>query len=391
LSRLEAEVARPAHVAHVFTAGQSIVLLHDDLSDLVARGVRVSTISGPPTSPANLPMPAGVEHHSIDRLTRRFAPGDDARALLELHRLLRGLAPDVVHTHTPKAAMLGRLAGRTARVPVVVNTCRGLPVPERPRRPTHLAYLAVEAAAGLLSDREFYLSGGDEQLVGWLHRRRDVVVGSGIDLGRFSFDPEARREVRAELGIDPEDLVVGAVGRRVADKGLWEFAAAARALSDKAIFVWIGPDDPDKADAVAEDLAGVRFLGNRADIERVLCSLDVFALPTYREGFSRSGMEAAATGLPIVTTEIRGTAGLGRHGAELLRVPVGDRPALREAIASLLDDEALRKEMGEAARARALTSYDARRVSATYVANYDALARRRDLDWEMGDSTDVGR
>jgi glycosyltransferase involved in cell wall biosynthesis len=381
------EMTRSPHVVHLFTAGQSIVLLHDDLADLVARGAMVSVISGASTSPANLSMPDGIVHHTIPQLSRRVAPSGDLGALVEIHRLLRHLQPDVLHTHTPKAGLLGRIAGRTARVPVVVNTCRGLPVSERPSRPHELAFLALEASAGLLSDREFYLSEGDEHLVGWCHPHRNVIVGSGIDLDRFGFDPEARRAVRAELGLAPDALVVGGVGRRVADKGLREFATAAAALRDRATFVWIGPDDPEKADAISEDLASVRFLGNRSAIERIYSALDVFALPTHREGFSRSGMEAAATGLPIVTTQIRGTAGLGRDGVELLRVPVGDELALTDAIRSLLDDPELRRSIGANARVRALGFYDAQRVAAIYVAHYNAVSHRRRLGWQVGEAT----
>jgi glycosyltransferase involved in cell wall biosynthesis len=114
----------------------------------------------------------------------------------------------------------------------------------------------------------------------------------------------------------------------------------------------------------------------------VYAALDVFVLPSYREGFSRSGMEAAASGVASVLTDIRGCREVGRHEQSLLLVPPGDAAALTEAIGRLLVDDGLRARLGRAARTRALGEFDQRGVADASLETYAAVARRRGLGWE---------
>jgi glycosyltransferase involved in cell wall biosynthesis len=192
--------------------------------------------------------------------------------------------------------------------------------------------------------------------------------------------------LRAELGIADDELLVGGVGRRVAEKGIAEYAAAARALAGKATFVWVGPDDPDKPDALAEAEHGVRFLGSRDDMPAVYSALDVFVLPSYREGFSRSGMEAAACGLAMVLSDIRGCREVGTHERELLLTPPGDSDALTAALDRLLVDPALRDRLGSAAAERAAREFDQLDVAAVSLLTYEAVARRKGLGWTRQDA-----
>jgi glycosyltransferase involved in cell wall biosynthesis len=143
----------------------------------------------------------------------------------------------------------------------------------------------------------------------------------------------------------------------------------------------VGPSDEDKPDAVADVAEGVAFLGGRDDMARLYAALDVFVLPSHREGFSRSAMEAAATGLPMVLTDIRGCREVARHGLEGLLVPPGDPAALAAALETLLVDPQLRAALGAAARRRALSEFDQRAVARISRATYEAVARRRGLGW----------
>ena len=179
------------------------------------------------------------------------------------------------------------------------------------------------------------------------------------------------------------NLLVGGVGRMVAEKGMAEYAFAARELGHRARFIWIGSQDPDKSDALKGELAGVRLLGSRDAMEAVYPALDVFALPSYREGFSRSGMEAAACGVATVLSDIRGCREVGAHERELLLVPPRDPEALTAAIGRLLEDTTLRVRLGKAARARALTHFDQRAVAAASLETYAAVARRKRLGWNV--------
>jgi glycosyltransferase involved in cell wall biosynthesis len=145
----------------------------------------------------------------------------------------------------------------------------------------------------------------------------------------------------------------------------------------------VGPDDPAKADALADGEDGIEFLGERRDMPAVYAALDIFVLPSYREGFSRSAMEAAASGLPMVLSDIRGCREIGRDGTELRLVPPADSAALRAAIAELLGDAELRQRLGSAARERALAAFDQREVAMASITTYRAVADRRRLGWSL--------
>ena len=279
--------------------------------------------------------------------------------------------------------MLGRVLGRLGRVPVVVNTCHGLWTSPADRASRRFAVVGTEAVAGRFSHAELYQNDTDRRtLARWVGSARQRTVGNGVDLQRFRPDPDARRRVRAELGVGDDELLVVGVGRLVAEKGVGEYAAAARALAGTARFVWVGPADEDKPDAVRDAQDGIELLGSRTDMPAVYAAADVFVLPSYREGFSRSGMEAAATGVASVLSDIRGCREVGEHERSLLLVPPRSPEALTEAVGRLLVDADLRARLGAAARDKALADFDQRAVAATSIATYAAVARRRGLGWE---------
>jgi glycosyltransferase involved in cell wall biosynthesis len=147
--------------------------------------------------------------------------------------------------------------------------------------------------------------------------------------------------------------------------------------------VWVGPDDPDKPDAVGADEAGIEYLGERLDMPAIYGALDVFVLPSYREGFSRSGMEAAACGVASVLSDIRGCREVGANEREVLLVPPGDPAALTSAVERLLLDAPLRSRLARNARDRAQAEFDQRAIARTSLEAYAAVARSKGLDWQV--------
>lgn len=383
-TRLTGPGGRPLRLAHLTTVDMSLaLLLRTELQEDVAHGFEVFGISAPGDYVTAVES-WGVTHVPLRSLTRSWDLRGDAAASRELLAALRSLRLDILHTHNPKTGVLGRLLGRAAGVPVVVNTCHGLWLRPGDRLARKAFVLGAEAIAGRASHAELYQNADDQQTLrravpGW----RSRVVGNGVDLTRFVPDPTGRAAVRAEWGVEPDELLVGGVGRRVAEKGIREYAEAARALAGKARFVWVGPDDEDKADALTGAEAGVEFVGSRSDMPAVYSAFDVFVLPSYREGFSRSAMEAAACGLPMVLSDIRGCREIGAHERHLLLAPAGDGAALTESVGRLLTDEALRTRLGTAARERAAQAFDQRAVAQVSIDTYAAVARRRGLGWEM--------
>jgi len=373
---------RPPRIAHLTTVDMSLaLLLATELTVDVERGFDVFGISAPGPYVERVEA-LGVTHVPLPALTRSWSLRSDLSAARQVAAALRKLDLDVLHTHTPKAGVLGRVLGRLSRVPVVVNTCHGLWIKDGDGRLKRAVVIGLEGVASRFSHAELFQNADDRAALRWaVPDRKARVVGNGVDLDRFRFDPVGRDRLRTEWGIGADEVLVGGVGRRVAEKGIVELGAVARSLAGQARFVWVGPPDDDKPDALAGDEAGIEFPGPQDDMPAVYSSFDVFVLPSHREGFSRSAMEAAACGRPMVLTDIRGCREIGRDGEELLLVPPHDAEALGAAVRTLVGDPALRDRLGDAAAARASAAFDQRAVAAASLAAYRRVAGRKGLAW----------
>jgi glycosyltransferase involved in cell wall biosynthesis len=378
-------------VVHVTTSDISLaLLLGPQLRAFADAGMEVIGASAPgPYVPELTAL--GIAHEPLRHATRALDVGQDILALGELVRLFRRLRPDIVHTHNPKPGLYGRLAARLAGVPVVVNTVHGLYATEDDGWLRRGVVYGLERTASVCSQAELVQSEEDVEMLRRLHvpEGKLVLLGNGVDLERF-VPPAGADDVtraRASLGVAPQQVVVGLVGRLVWQKGLRElFAAAAalRASQPEVVIVVVGPSDPDKADALgpddiaaAEALGNVVFTGGRDDVEQLYHGFDIFVLPSYREGFPRSAMEAAASAVPVVATDIRGCRQAVDHGVTGLLVPVHDAEALAAAIGELAGDASRRGAMGRAARAKAEAQFDDRVVVETTLAVYERLLARR--------------
>lgn len=375
-------------VLHVTTTDMSLeLLLGPQLRALRSAGYDVHTASAAGPFVAGLEAD-GIAHHPLEHATRAFALGQDVAGLAELYRLFRRLQPHIVHTHNPKPGVYGRVAARAARVPLVVNTQHGLYAQRTDRRARRLPVYTLERVAAACSDVELVQNAEDLETLARLRipRQKLRLLGNGVDLGRFfPGSPELRKEVRAELQIDDDQVVVGAVGRLVWEKGYAElFAAAKRLLARRndVVVLVAGPFDADKGDPLtagdvaAAEAAGLRFLGHRDDPERLYAAFDIYVLASHREGFPRSAMEAAASGLPIVATDIRGCREVVEPERTGLLVPVRDAGALETAIARLADDPASRLRFGVAALAKARKEFDQEKVIARTLDAYSCLHDR---------------
>jgi glycosyltransferase involved in cell wall biosynthesis len=386
--------ARPVRVAHLTTVASSLryLLLPQlrSVRDLPGGGEAIG-ISADGEDVKFLEAD-GVHHIALGSSTRSMNPLADLKAARELWQVLRREQIDVLHTHNPKPGLYGRVVGRLARVPIVVNTNHGLYATEDDRALKRRILFALEWIAARFSDAELLQSPEDFELLtrkGIYPRKRSTLLGNGIDLQRFrpgAVPAETRAARRAEIGADDETVVVGMVGRLVVEKGYRELFAAARALGPGYKVVAIGPDDPEKADAMdraeiaAAEADGVVLLGHREDVDALYAAMDVFVLPSYREGFPRAAMEAAASGLPIVASDVRGCRQVVDDEVTGLLVPVRDAGALTEAIHVLGKDPALRSTMGKAAVERAIDEFDERRVVRTVLDTYRQVAARKGRD-----------
>jgi glycosyltransferase involved in cell wall biosynthesis len=374
-------------LVHVTTADMSLaLLLGPQLRAFSAAGMEVVGVSAPGPYVPQLEA-WGIRHEPLKHATRSVAVDQDAMALAELWRLFRRLRPDIVHTHNPKPGVYGRLAARASGVPGVVNTVHGLYASPEDTWSRRAGVYALERAASSCSGAELVQNPEDiEVLARWgVPRHKLVLLGNGVDLQRFHprTDGECRRQARAALGIDADEVVVGTVGRLVWQKGFRElFDAAERLCASRpdVVFVVVGASDPEKADAISTDelaSAGKRgrivFTGGKDDVEDLYPGFDMFVLPSHREGFPRSAMEAAATGLPVIATDIRGCRQVVSHGQTGLLVPLRDSVRLAVAIEELASDRDLRHRMGSAGRRKAETEFDDRAVVAKTMAAYERV------------------
>ncbi|MCU1430163.1 MAG: glycosyltransferase [Actinomycetia bacterium] len=379
-------------VVHVTTTDISLaLLLGPQLRAFAAAGYEVIGASAPGPWAGQLGE-WGIEHRPLKHATRSMAPLRDVAAMRELVSLFRELQPDIVHTHNPKPGVYGRLAARIARVPVTVNTVHGLYALPTDPWPKRAVVYTLERIAASCSQAELLQNAEDVPVLRRLRipAARLHLLGNGIDLQRFDagrVEPARVEVLRKEMGAERGDVVCGIVGRLVWEKGYREVFDAARRLRERVPrlrFAIIGPFDDDKADAVSRDdiaqaeaAGNIRFLGMRDDVDELYAAMDCYALASYREGFPRSAMEAAASGLPIVATDIRGCRQVVDHERTGLLVPPRSAGGLATAIERLASDASLRATMGTAAKAKARREFDQAHVIDTTLTVYDRLLNER--------------
>ena len=363
-------------------------LLADQLAFLQGRGYDVTAVCGndgavPELASREVPVRRAT-------LTRRIDPLADARGFGELVAVLRELRPDVVHTHTPKASLLGQWAAALVRTPFRVHTIHGLYFPGHMRERDRWKYAWIERLQMMPADVILSQSREDIETCRTLRLCPPTKVsflGNGIDLGRFhprNREPDRAATLRRQLDIPDGALVVGMVGRLVREKGYLELFAAAREIKARCpevLFLAIGPREPMKADGVTDSdvtAAGLgnvlRLLGNRDDVAELYGIMDVLAHPSHREGFPRAPMEASATGVPVVATDIRGNREAVFPGENGFLVDRGG-PGLASAIIRLLIEPDTRRRMGERARQIAEERFDQRDVFERVARAYESLRR----------------
>lgn len=310
--------------------------------------------------------------------------GHDVRAFVRLVRLLRQIRPAVVHTRN-WATFDAVPAARLARVAVLVHGEHGRDISDpdgrnrRRRRLRRVLSPLVDKFVAVSHDLERWLIEDVR-----LPARKVVAIRNGVDLTRFG--NVDRGEARAHLGLPPESLVVGTVGRLdpVKDQAalIRAFAAMRHARPDCRVL--IAGDGPCHGDLRAlvtglgvEDR--IHLLGERRDIPEVLAAMDVFVLPSIAEGISNTVLEAMATGLPVVATAVGGNPELVEDGVTGRLVPRRNPSALVAGIEAYLDDPHLRAVHGKASRQRAVEHFGLDRMANAYSNLYAGLLTGREI------------
>lgn len=331
----------------------------------------------------------GYRHVPISISRNIFNVASHVRTIGLLYKLLRRERFDVLHVHTPIAALLGRIAGRLAKTPLIVYTAHGFYFHEGMPKLTYWFYVLLEKISGRWTDLLFTQSSEDAQVavaVGIASQNDVIDIGNGVNAELFVPASQARKQrVRMSLGIPEDAYVVGVISRLVREKGLVEFLEAAVTLSrsfPNMYFLLVGERLSSDHNAsivnelqAAQDQLGPRLIavGYRADVVDLFGAMDVFCLPSYREGMPRSIIEAMMMALPVVATAIRGSREEVVPEKTGLLVPVRSATAIAEALQRLITQPAWARQMGLNGRQRALEIYDERRIIARQV---DIIASR---------------
>lgn len=323
-------------------------------------------------------------------IERKPSPWKDALILFQLIKLFRREQFDIVHSHMPKTGLLGMLAARLAGVPIRINTCHGEVWATR-RGWRRIALKLLDRLVGSLATDVLVVSPSQLDFLvneGVLPSSKTRVIGAGsicgVDALRFHPDPDARRAGRDELGIAQDARVILFVGRLNRDKGMLDLATAfdviAKHNSD-VVLLLVGAEEDIPFSRIQEICHAERdrlhYVSFTPTPERYMTAADIFCLPSYREGFGMTIIEAAACGLPAVASRIYGITDAVEDGKTGLQFPAGDVAVLTQALLKLLEDRDLRQQMGEAARVRALELFSSQKITREMLALYGELLGRR--------------
>ena len=324
---------------------------------------------------------AGIAVHPIP-MRRSISPGADLLATLQLARLMRHGRYDIVHCHSSKAGVIGRVAACIAGVPHVCYTPHGfsylIPGPGRRRR----LYLTIERVLGRCTDRLIAVSpseGTEAVRRGVMPADRVAVIENGLDLDELP-GPEERAKVRTEYGWEDDVLVVGTVARQMAQKDPFTWlrtAAAVARTHDKVRFVWVNGGELLAASrrlAQTLDLGDqMTFLPYVPNASRVMAGFDVLMLSSRFEGLSYVVLEAMGLGKPVVATDVLGTRDVIEHGRNGLLAAPGEPQALADHLGALLDQPDRGTALGACARATVAARFTKKRMVARTRALYEQL------------------
>ena len=327
----------------------------------------------------------GINAHIVSLpFERKPAPWRDALALYYLFKLFRREQFDIVHSIMPKTGMLAMLAAWLARVPVRIHTFtgqvwvtkRGLQRALLKSFDMMIGNFATCILADSPSQRDFLLHEKG------LYQRKIKVIGAGsicgVDPLRFHPDPLARRLVRQEMEIKEDAKVILYVGRLNRDKGILDLADAFNIIAKQdsnVVLLFVGAEEEVHFSHVQE----VCFeYGNRlyyenftAHPEKYMAAADIFCLPSYREGFGLTIVEAAACGVPAVASKIYGIVDAIEDDVTGILFSPGDVNSLTQALLKLITDSDKLQLMGKAARERVLELFSSEKISSEMVMLYD--------------------
>ncbi len=378
-------------VAHLTSVDLGALFLMPQLEAVLQEGHECHIICG---DGPNVPMfrQKGFTVHLLT-MTRDINPLEDLKLLKFLRKLFKKEQYDILHAHTAKLEFFGQVAARQAKVPIVLYTNHGFIFRSDMSTMKKKLIMTLARYSGKISDRVLSQAMEDVKVgveMGVYKEGKIQYLGNGIDLTPFNIDNYTEQDIvriKESTAVPTDKKIVGMVGRFVWEKGFRElFEAAGIILSQEPAthFVIIGNKLDSERDPVDFDLLekmdiaeNFTILTGRSDMPDLYAIMDVVTLPSYREGFPRTMMEGAAMSKALVASDISGCREAVENGFNGYLVPVKTVQPLAEAILKLLENDTLRKEMGEKGRMKAEEQFDQNKVVERLLDTYDELVQEK--------------
>jgi glycosyltransferase involved in cell wall biosynthesis len=325
----------------------------------------------------------GVPLTILPDLLRQVSPWHDLRALSGMARIIRRAGYTIVHTHSSKAGILGRLAARMAGVPIIVHTVHGWSFHDYMPSPMCTFYKLLERWMASFTDAIIVVTDRDKQkgLQARIGQEENYhLIRSAIPLEDFNPARTNRQATRQELGIPTKAMVVGNVGRFSKQKNPLDWARVAGILGRADpllhfLLVGDGPLRPMVENRLQEE--GIRdrtiLTGLRRDVANLMSAMDIFMLSSLWEGLPRVIPQAMAMGLPVVANQADGTDDAIHDGENGYLCSPGEVEIMAERCQELIREPLKRLEMGERGRAYATKEFDLRRMITQIETLYEQL------------------
>ncbi len=348
------------------------ILLKGQLQYMQSQGFEVITASAAGPEVKEIEEREGVKHFPIT-FTRTISPFQDLVALRQLVRLMRKEKPDIVHTHTPKAGLLGMMAAKIAGIKIRLHTVAGMPLMEAQGTTAKILRFTEKltyASATKVYPNSFRLKEYmDKNFPAFTTKFSIIGEGSsnGINTTYFSrqnIENTGSSQAKEALNLPEGAFIYVFVGRLVEDKGIHELIEAFLGLPEQAVLILVGPFEDEREpvnEGVKQEILQnprIKHVGFQKDIRPFLAMADVFVFPSYREGFPNVVLQAAAMELPCIVSDINGCNEIIQEGFNGYLVPTKQAEPLKNAMLTLFNDQAKRKMMANNSRPNILEKYD---------------------------------
>jgi glycosyltransferase involved in cell wall biosynthesis len=339
-------------------------------------GHEVTLITGPAVGPEGSLMSRaegrGYRVEVIHEMRRAIQPLEDYRTYAKLRNRLRELRPDIVHTHSSKAGIIGRRAAAAARMPAVIHTIHGLAFTASTSPTVNRMYKLLERVTAPKTTLIVCVADAmrDQSLAAGIGRPEQyVTVYSGMETAPFIQPPVPRDEIRKQLGLRDEQVAIGTIARLFDLKGhedLLDLAPDLCARWPNLRFLWVGDGSlrPQFERRMTEMNLRDRFiltgLVPPSRVPELANAMDILVHPSRREGLARALPQGSLAGKPVISYDIDGAKEAVLHGVSGFVLPPFDKRALGQSIDQLMANPGLRAQMGAAGRAFGLGRFDAR-------------------------------